>query len=661
MMHGVMARPSLRLLDRLADGGEDLALAADDAGGVEEGSVMASFTLVISPPESPPRANTPRQNSFRLLDFKARATSVQPVEFLRHLENHFLKEEGVPDTPNNGLKNCSFEYFPVPFFCKADYPCADMKIKTVRIESFRSITEAEFAPSGFNVFVGQNNHGKTNLFQAIEWFYAPKGEIVQIRNVSQPTDSVISVEIVFSGVQEGLGQISNTDNQTKLRGILGDLDEMRIRRTSDAPKDRLIFHPSRQEWKKQPCGADSAFNNCIPRFEFVEATKNLKDVGGYKSTTPIGKMLGGVLTEILEKDIAYREFREKFEALFGSESSAVRVKLMELGNAVQAHLEKQFPDCTAVDFSVEEPAFDDLLKNFNTRLDDGVNTTAEEKGDGMQRALMLAIIKTYADRRREEALGRSFIFFIDEAELHLHPTAQRQLKEALLELADGHDQVFVNTHSSVLLADDHPRQRIFRVHKESQGRTSVEPVASGPSKHEVVYELLGGSPADILLPANFLIVEGRSEQVFLNAIIRRFYSDKPPIHILAANGDDERQRQSYCRLNDTLHTLGGAPIYRDKLVILLDKPEGTEKQVRFDDFKIKNRNLDANGQLVELQVYGLEDYYPADLRAATGLGPNKKTKMAEKVAANLTRERFETEMPLVFQALSIAWMNAYQD
>jgi putative ATP-dependent endonuclease of OLD family len=536
-----------------------------------------------------------------------------------------------------------------------------VKIKTIRISNFRSIANAEFDTVGFNVFVGQNNHGKTNLFQAVEWFYSAKGEIGQIRNVSQAADSEVSVEIVFSGVQDGLNQITHSDNQTKLRTILGDLDEMRIRRTSEAPKERFIFHPARNEWKKQPCGADSAFNNCIPRFEFVEATKNLKDVGGYKSTSPIGKMLGGVLTEILEADQNYREFREKFEALFGSETSAVRSRLTELGNAVQTHLAKQFPDCTAVDFAVEEPAFDDLLKNFSTRLDDGVNTTAEEKGDGMQRALMLAIIKTYADRRREEALGRSFIFFIDEAELHLHPTAQRQLKEALLELADGHDQVFVNTHSSVLLADDHQSQRVFRVHKEVQGLTTVESVNSGTAKYEVVYELLGGSPADILLPSNFLIVEGCSEQEFLKAIIRRFYGEKPPIHVLAANGDDEKQRQSYGRLNDTLHTLGGAPIYRDKLVILLDQPDGPDKQARFKEFKRQNYNLVTRSQLVELQVHGLEDYYPADLRAATGLGPNNKVRMAKKVAETLTKERFETEMSLVFQALSTAWKNAYQD
>lgn len=536
-----------------------------------------------------------------------------------------------------------------------------MKICSVKIQNYRSVQTAEFDTNGFNVFVGQNNHGKTNLFQAIEWFYSGKGEIAQIRNATAQADAEVVVEITFSGVQAGIEQISSTENQTKLRNILSTSDTMKVRRTSSSPKDRFILHPTNEDWKKQPCGADSAFNNCIPRFEFVEATKNLKDVGGYRSTTPIGKMLGGVLNEILGTDPDYRDFREKFERLFGSETSAVRVKLTELGNAVQAHLMKQFPDCSAVDFNVEEPAFDDLLKNFTTRLDDGVKTTAEEKGDGMQRALMLAIIKTYADQRREEALGRSFIFFIDEAELHLHPTAQRQLKQALLELADGHDQVFVNTHSSVLLADDHGTQSVFRVQKETQGRTFIEKVAKGPEKHDLVYELLGGSPADILLPANFLIVEGPSEQEFLRGLIRRFYPEKPPIHVLAANGDDERQRQSYARVNDTLQTLSGTSIYRDKLVILLDQPNGADKQARYEDFKRQNPRLVSHGQLAELQVHGLEDYYPTDLRTATGLGPNNKVKLARKMAVSLTQVRFENEMPIIFQALTKAWENAYQD
>lgn len=534
-----------------------------------------------------------------------------------------------------------------------------MKISKVTVENFRSICHAEVQSSAFNVFVGQNNHGKTNFFAAIEWFYTGSGDVALLRNSSTAADAEISVELEFSGVQAGLAQITNAENQTKLRNILGDHDIMRVRRSSAQANYRMLFNPIRNEWKKQPCGADSAFNNCIPRFEFVEATKNLKDVGNYKSTTPIGKMLGGVLAEILEAEEEYVKFREQFEKLFSSETSRIKQKLKDISGQVCGHLKKQFPDCAEVEFMVQEPAFDELLKNFRTEVNDGVTTTAEEKGDGMQRALMLAIIKTYADQRRDDALGRSFIFFIDEAELHLHPTAQRQLKQALLELADGHDQVFINTHSSVLLADNHAQQSLFRVAKEAQGETQIARIESALTKHEVIFELLGGSPADILLPANFLIVEGPSEAEFLKGVISRHYPDKVDIQVLPATGDDERQRQIVTAVENLLATLGRRPIYRERLTILFDKPDGEDKERRLQAFKESRRHRNANAQLFVLPVNGLEDYYPAALRATTALV--NKVKLARFMGDNITKEDFETHLPVVFQALNHCWANAYQD
>ena len=46
-----------------------------------------------------------------------------------------------------------------------------MKILQITIINFRSIEKAEIKANEFNVFVGQNNHGKTNIFEAVEWFY----------------------------------------------------------------------------------------------------------------------------------------------------------------------------------------------------------------------------------------------------------------------------------------------------------------------------------------------------------------------------------------------------------------------------------------------------------------------------------------------------------
>ena len=49
-----------------------------------------------------------------------------------------------------------------------------MKITRIEVENFRSIEKYDFEVSDFNVFVGQNNTGKTNLFEAVDWFNSGK-------------------------------------------------------------------------------------------------------------------------------------------------------------------------------------------------------------------------------------------------------------------------------------------------------------------------------------------------------------------------------------------------------------------------------------------------------------------------------------------------------
>ena len=98
----------------------------------------------------------------------------------------------------------------------------------------------------------------------------------------------------------------------------------------------------------------------------------------------------------------------------------------------------------------------------------------------------------------------------------------------------------------------------------------------GPiDKLDIIFELLGGSPHDLLLPRNFLIVEGKSEYELLMGVIRRHYPEQfEGIKISFAGGDLRRQRESIEAVDKTLRPLVGTEggIYRDRLVVLLDKP-----------------------------------------------------------------------------------------
>ena len=551
-----------------------------------------------------------------------------------------------------------------------------MKIVRIKIENFRSIKSTEFNTSDFNIAVGQNNCGKTNFFEAIQFFYngLGRGQSITELKHKRNTSNEILVEIEFSGAQQGAENMQNQTNKTKIINALSDNDTVIVSRTSSTDVKKRKFVVNGEE-VNPGTGFDKALNDFLPKFEYVTTRQNYDAVAKYSKTTPMGIMLSGVLSAILQENTQYREFQSKFRELFEDDNSEIKTEFDNVGNNVQIYLEKQFPDCTKVKFEVTAPVFDDLLKNFETTIDDGVETSAEEKGDGMQRALMLAIIQAYADfRKSNDDLGKSFLFFIDEAELHLHPTAQRKLKDVLYTLSNNNDQVFINTHSSVFVADNFENQSILKVEK-SEGQTEFE-LTTNLDKPYVVFELLGGSPSDLLLPKNFIIVEGQSEFELLTRVIKRFYSEKPNIQIIKANGDIDQVERTINSIEKSFIPLNSS-IYGEKTVILIDEPS-TQTSGGVNQFHQNYPSLIRNGQFFQLVGRDLEQSYPNQeceiygnwrksqeeldqlnengKRIITGA---KKKKLAKHIGLNITQEQFENDLSICFSALEKCWELAY--
>lgn len=526
-----------------------------------------------------------------------------------------------------------------------------MRISRIHVENYRSIKGVVVEPTEFSVFVGQNNHGKTNFFEAIEWFFTAKSSLEEER-FCKDSQAQIRVQIDFSGVETSdIDKLKTEANRTKIRAMLGEETEFSVIKSSSDHKRKYVVNG---EDKGNPSGLDTAINEFLPKLEYINTRIRLDDVAKYKDKNPIGAMLSGVLTAIIESSEDYRKFKDQFATLFEGESSEVRAELNKLGGVVEVYLKKQFPDGTRVKFTVNPPLFTDLLKSFDTAVDDGIETRAEAKGDGMQRAIMLSIIQAFAEYRRAQLGGGSFLFLIDEAELHLHPSAQRALKRALLDIC-ATDQVLVNTHSSVLVADEDPKQRVFRVEKEERVTAIQEVDQQG--RADVVYELLGGSPTDLLLPRNFLIVEGKSEFEFLSAVVRRFYAEEcRGIKVIFGGGDIEEQEASMLAVHKVLVPLTDAenPVYRDRVVVLIDRPNDKQSS-KYELFKKGYPYMYDCNRVFELPKHSLEEYYPEPFTKTSeelkSFG-KQKVPYAREVGAKISRDQFESEMPLLHAAMS---------
>lgn len=534
-----------------------------------------------------------------------------------------------------------------------------MKIANVIIENFRSIEKADLNFSDFNILIGQNNTGKTNFFEAIDWFYTGSGISDDIK-FQRDTHREVVVSVEFSGAQHGAENMINEGNRGKIQSVLAGSDIIKITRRSSEPKKRVV--EINGTVIKNPTGFDTALNDFLPRFEYIHTRQYYEEFTKYNQKSAVGIMLSSVIEEILNDDPKYRAFRSTFEDLFNSDDSAVSGHFKDLGESVRKHLEKQFSECSKVFFEVLSPEFNDLLKKFETVVDDGIETYASEKGDGMQRALMLAIIQAYAEyRKAREDAGKSFLFFIDEAELHLHPTAQRKLKDVLVELSESLDQVVISTHSSVFVADSGPTESVFKTEK-SDCKTEIYKTDDS-DKPYIIYDLLGGSPADLLLPRNFLIVEGPSEFELLTRVIKRHYPDKPAIQIISAEGDTHQAKRSINAISKAYSPMGSS-IYNERTIILCDKP--TEKaRPGFDQFIESHIELHHRGQILVLPHGSLEECYPDEAGwrrtegETKGMTGHQKKQLAKSVGDIVGKESFEANMPILLDALSRAWERAF--
>jgi len=106
------------------------------------------------------------------------------------------------------------------------------------------------------------------------------------------------------------------------------------------------------------------------------------------------------------------------------------------------------------------------------------------------------------------------------------------------------------------------------------------------------------------------------------------------------------------------------------LVILIDQPSSqTAGGVR--SFLSQNRGLSTNSQFFQLPCRDLEQYYPSQSDPVYGnwrkkqsdldknFNGQKKKQLAKHVGDSLTKEQFEKEMPVVFDALKKTWELAY--
>ncbi|MBZ5639195.1 MAG: ATP-dependent endonuclease [Acidobacteriia bacterium] len=206
-------------------------------------------------------------------------------------------------------------------------------------------------------------------------------------------------------------------------------------------------------WADNPKGYAGVLKGNLPHFILVPAVRDLSEEAKATKSNPFGKLLYAIVESVTEGqrselDVALGNLKSRLNREGGGGRLEGIVRTETRLNEI---LREYMPCDLEIEF--QAPTLEVLLTTPKLYADDGFRNTADNKGHGLQRAIIFSILRCYAERLTGtgDEKKRTLVFAVEEPETYMHPQAQRTIRRVFLELARRGDQVLFSTHSSLLL------------------------------------------------------------------------------------------------------------------------------------------------------------------------------------------------------------------
>lgn len=418
-------------------------------------------------------------------------------------------------------------------------------ISELKIQGFKSISNASFPLSHYTPLVGYNNAGKTNILKAASWVIKKTSLAAEdFHNVNDP----ITVEAEISGITAEVLDALDAGHRARIEPLILD-GKIRIRRSQAAPgqaASSIRFEVWKEEdgqmvWAFNPTGIDAAIGGLFPEPIFIGAMENAtEDVAKFGSGTTIGKLLREIMGPVIERHSpAVAEALQVVGRQLSANSDEKDETLTNLDASIQGELDRLFPGVTAKTH-VPVPDFADFMKSATIRIfEDGYEHAdgrdASSFGHGAQRSIQIALVKCLAEVKRAAGgnAGRTTLLLIDEPELYLHPQAIEVVRAALSRLAGEGYQIIVTTHSANMIARS-DAQNVLLIRRNAVDGTTCYPrlkdvvaqaIADADHQSEALFAL--SNSTKVLFSERVVITEGKTEKIILPAVFDNLFGVTP--------------------------------------------------------------------------------------------------------------------------------------
>ncbi|MEQ8360043.1 MAG: AAA family ATPase [Cytophagales bacterium] len=333
-----------------------------------------------------------------------------------------------------------------------------MKFSKVEIFNWRSIVHQSIDFNDLMIFIGQNNHGKSNALSALLFFFGEIGlQDLDFNNTSEE----LWVEIEFTDLNDEekstFQKYVTSSNTLKVRkialkgegfsyhGYLQEPNEDWLREenisnyTNRETAQELplyeylpdsgritkdIFRQAQSEYIQNHresisfeyklessnfLGAKNVAKGIFGDLFFIPSIKRASDELSAKGNSVFGQLYARVINKMSESDPKFIEAKQKI-----TELSKILNKNTDDGEpnqdrptdltSLETLLDEELKSWEAkIDIQITPPNVEEIFKvGASVLVDDGIKTDIERKGHGLQRALIFALLRAWSKILKED-------------------------------------------------------------------------------------------------------------------------------------------------------------------------------------------------------------------------------------------------------------------
>lgn len=333
-----------------------------------------------------------------------------------------------------------------------------MKIKKVKIHNWRSIKDIDISFENLMIFIGGNNHGKSNILSSILFFF---GSITCTDLDYNKGCEELFVEITFSNLDDHdkvqFSKYLTIDNEITVRKVIRKGESFEYHGYTQIPTEVWLKEENISNYTNREAIVTTPLNSFVPStgrltkeiikqaqesyieqnaesltfsYElevtnflglksvaqgifgdvfFIPAVKNATDEFSVKSKSVFNQLLTNVINDMSATNSEYMEVKDKVKELTQSLNktaadgtiNAIRPQQI---SRLEEILESELSSWnTKIDIEITPPDVDEVLRlGTSVWINDGVSTDINRKGNGLQRSLIFALIKAWAKVSQEQ-------------------------------------------------------------------------------------------------------------------------------------------------------------------------------------------------------------------------------------------------------------------